>query len=228
MCVDDALASARALLARAEELGALEYGEFTLSSGKKSNFYFDGRLLSTDKTCVTLASQLLLDVLNLNGLACFGGPAVGAVPMIGGLAVLAEQQSRPFFGYFVRREQKQHGKYKKIEGHVEDGQTVAVYDDTISSGESLFAAIDSLEQRDIKAEFAACILDRRQGGDEKLRDSNIPLFSILVRTDDDKIDIAEDNIRYWFSLSTGNNTEHALEPTSWPVSTDQNQLTPIV
>ncbi len=228
MCVDDALASAKALLARAEALGALEYGEFTLSSGQPSNFYFDGRLLSTDKTCVTLASQLLLDVLNLNGLECFGGPAVGAVPMIGGLAVLAEQQHRPFWGYFVRREQKQYGKYKKIEGHVEDGQTVAVYDDTISTGESLFSAIESLEQRDIKPEIATCILDRRQGGDKKLADSNIPLFSILVRTDEDKIDIAEDSIRYWFSLKPLESSTDSFEPSEWSVEPQRKELASIV
>ena len=198
MSVDDALDSAKALLDRAKSLGAVKSGEFTLSSGKKSKLYFDGRLLSVDPQSVGIISQLFLNVLNSKKLQYFGGPAVGAVPILGGLALLAHQQKRDFSGFFVRGESKQHGMYKQIEGQFDDGATVAVYDDTISTGRSLLKAISILECRQATFKVAMCILDRQLGGSDALEERNIPLFNILVRHKDE-ITVDEIKIRQWFT-----------------------------
>ena len=200
MCVDEALSSAQALLARAEYLGAVKYGEFKLSSGQTSRVYFDGRLLSVDPQSVEIISRLFLNVLFANELCYFGGPAVGAVPILGGLALLARQQRKEFAGFFVRRESKQHGMYKQIEGMFKDGASVAVYDDTISTGQSLLDTIDTLEDRDATFKLAMCILDRRQGGSDALEKKNIPLFNILVRQDNE-IRVDEGKIRQWFTAA---------------------------
>ncbi|MCY4474857.1 MAG: orotate phosphoribosyltransferase [Chloroflexi bacterium] len=200
MCVDDALNSAKALLARAKSLGAVQSGEFTLSSGQMSRVYFDGRLLSVDPECVEIISRLFLNVLYSNKLRYFGGPAVGAVPILGGLALLAYQQRKDFAGFFVRRESKQHGMYQQIEGQFNDGATVAVYDDTISTGQSLLEAIKTLEDRQATFRVAMCILDRQQGGSAALEEKNIPLFNILVRHEDE-ITVDEEKIRKWFSTT---------------------------
>ncbi len=198
MCVEEALESAKALLERAKHLGAVQSGNFTLSSGQPSNLYFDGRLLSVDPTCVEIISELFLTVLNANDLQYFGGPAVGAVPILGGMALRARLEDKEFAGFFVRREAKQHGMYRQIEGLFKDGATVAVYDDTISTGQSLLETIAALENRHVTFKMALCILDRRQGGSDALEQKHIPLFNILVR-DDDQITVDEEKIRYWFS-----------------------------
>ena len=85
----EAIARAERLLERSIELQALEYGDFTLSSGAKSSYYFDGRLLTTDGESVEIIASLFLDVLGRRDVHRFGGPAVAAVPIIGGLALMA-------------------------------------------------------------------------------------------------------------------------------------------
>ena len=71
------------LLKRAIELKAIEYGEFTLASGMKSNFYFDGRLLSLDPESSSIISDWVLGKLMELQVNYIGGPAVAAVPIIG-------------------------------------------------------------------------------------------------------------------------------------------------
>lgn len=212
---------AETLLKRAKQLGAVKTGQtFTLSSGKTSKLYFDGRLLSVDPESVRIISELFLHVLYSNELRFFGGPAVGAVPILGGLALLAHQQHREFSGFFVRREAKQHGMYKQIEGQFEDGATVAVYDDTISTGQSLLDAIETLEGRQATFKVAMCILDRRLGGSDALEEKNIPLFNIFVR-EDDEITVDKSKISQWFSSTTLDQTPHGgtrVEETADPAT----------
>ena len=98
----------------------------------------------------------------------------------------------------MRGESKQHGMYKQIEGHFDDGATVAVYDDTISTGQSLLKAISILECRHATFKVAMCILDRQLGGSFALEEKNIPLFNILVRNNNE-ITVDETKIRQWFA-----------------------------
>ena len=126
------------------ELGALRYGEFTLASGAKSTYYFDGRLLTTDGESVEILSSIFLEVLANRDIHRFGGPAVAAVPIIGGITLMAHTNGYDLKGYFVRSEQKQHGMGKQIEGHITPGDRVAIWDDTISTGGSLLDAADAV------------------------------------------------------------------------------------
>ena len=144
---------------------------------------------------------------------------MGAVPILGGLALLADQQCKDFAGFFVRRESKQHGMYQQIEGLFEDGATVAVYDDTISTGQSLLDTIATLENRDATFKVAMCILDRRQGGSDALEEKNIPLFNIFVRQDDE-ITVDEDKIRQWF---TSADSPPSMRPIDFGVPSHQEE-----
>ena len=137
-----AIEKAERLLERALELGALEIGEFTLSSGQKSKYYFDGRLLTLDPEGSDLISSLFLDEIAKAGADAAGGPTVAAVPIVGAITLRSRLEGRPVMGFFVRPEVKGHGGRKQVEGPVEPGMKVAVFDDTISTGGSLFAAIE--------------------------------------------------------------------------------------
>ena len=130
----EAIANAERLLQRSLELGALQYGEFKLSAGATTNFYFDGRLLTTDGESVEILTALFLDILMRRNIHHFGGPAVAAVPIIGGMVLAAHQNSYDLKGYFVRSEQKSYGLEKKIEGHLSPNDKVALWDDTLSTG----------------------------------------------------------------------------------------------
>ena len=194
----EAIANAERLLERSLELGALQYGEFTLASGAQSSYYFDGRLLTTDGESVELIARLFLEVLMSHDIHRFGGPAVAAVPMVGGMALLAHTKGYDLKGYFVRSEAKQHGMGKMIEGHISPGDTVAVWDDAVSTGGSLFNAIDAVSALPVHIEVAMTILDRNQGGGEKLKDRSIPLFNIFSSNSTGQVEVDSATLGRWF------------------------------
>ena len=195
----EALNKAERLLERALELNALRYGNFTLSSGQSSKFYFDGRLLSMDPESAHIISDLFINVLMQRNIHVFGGPAVGAVPMVGTLALKAYQKNFKFKGFFARSEQKKHGMGKLIEGNISPGDTAAIYDDTISTGGSLLEAIDAVQKLPTNIQLALCILDRKQGGSTELTRRGIPLFNILIKTEHDTVEVDQATLREWFA-----------------------------
>lgn len=195
----DAIAHAERLLERALELGALRYGDFTLTSGAKSSYYFDGRLLTTDGESVEIVASIFLKVLENRNIHHFGGPAVAAVPIIGGIALMAHTNGYDLKGYFVRSEQKQHGMGKQIEGHITPGDRVAIWDDTISTGGSLLDAVDAVAALPTNIDIALCILDRNQGGSDKLRARDIPLFNILTSNSEGRVEVDSNTLTKWFN-----------------------------
>ena len=192
------IARAERLLERSMELRALEYGEFTLSAGGTSKFYFDGRLLTTDGEGVEILSDIFLDILIRRDIHLFGGPAVAAVPIIGGMVLTARQKGYHLKGYFVRSEQKSHGMEKMIEGHLNPGDHVALWDDTLSTGASLLSAVDAVTAFPASVDLTLCVLDRHQGGTEKLLERSVPLFNILSSNTDGRVEVDKSALSEWF------------------------------
>ena len=175
---------------RAMELDSLRFGDFTLSSGAKSTYYFDGRMLSTDPEGADLISRAFSIAMADVAIEAFGGPTVAAVPIVGALALRSYLDGKKRTGFFVRPEQKEHGAGKQIEGNLQRGMKVAAFDDTISTGGSLFPAIDAVEANGCKVVLAMAILDRHQGGDTELARRGIPFFKLWESTPDGKVTIA--------------------------------------
>jgi orotate phosphoribosyltransferase len=93
-------------------------------------------------------------------------------------------------GFFVRPEQKEHGAGKQIEGNLQPGMKVAAFDDTISTGGSLFPAIDAVEAFGCEVVLVMAILDRHQGGDAEIERRGIPFFKLWESTPEGKITIS--------------------------------------
>ena len=182
------------LLERALELGALELGEFTLSSGQKSKYYFDGRLLTLDPEGSDLITSLFLEEISMAQAEAAGGPTVAAVPIAGAIALKSRLDDKPVRGFFVRPEVKGHGGRKQIEGPVEPGMRVAVFDDAISTGGSLLPAIDAVEAFGCRVVLVLCVLDRMQGGSEEIRRRGLPFYAILEADQDGNIQQAADAV----------------------------------
>ena len=194
----EAITNAERLLQRSLELGALQYGEFKLSAGATTNFYFDGRLLTTDGESVEILTALFLDILMRRDIHHFGGPAVAAVPIIGGMVLAAHQNSYDLKGYFVRSEQKSYGLEKKIEGHLSPNDKVALWDDTLSTGAALLDSLDAVNAVPARVDSMLCIMDRRHGGTEKLRQRSMPLFNILTSNAEGNVEVDTATLREWF------------------------------
>ena len=159
---------AEMILALSEELGALKYGEFTLSSGAKSNYYFDGRLISLHPQGAYWLGLALLRCLTEDDIGAIGGPAMAAIPLVTAVALVSHVEGTPMGAFFVRPEAKGHGTGRQVEGILETGSRVAIVDDVCSTGGSLFTAIEAAEAAGCKVVKVMAVLDRHQGGSEEL------------------------------------------------------------
>ena len=180
------------LLQLALDLGALRYGDFTLTSGKKSSYYFDGRLLSLDPEGAYLTSQALLPLVRSSGAEAIGGPTLGADPIVAAVSLAShlESDGGPVPAFIVRKEAKEHGMGNAVEGHLKSGSKVAVVDDTCTTGGSLFQAIEAAEAEGCTVVKVLAILDRREGGGDELRRRGYDFTSLLVANDEGEIEVA--------------------------------------
>lgn len=180
--VADARDRLRSMLGR-----CIRTGSITLASGKTTDFYFDGRLVTLDPEGSVLVGQLLLDEARRRGVNAVGGLTSGADPITSSIGVLAYQQGYPLRLFFVRKERKAHGTQKAIEGpdlrEVGD-LTIALVDDVLTTGGSLLQARDALVQEVGTApRWAFVIVDREEGGAERLGEAGIEVVALFRRSD---------------------------------------------
>ena len=162
-------------------------GKITLSSGKVTDFYFDGRLVSLDPEGSALIGSLFLEEAVLRGIEAVGGLTSGADPITSAIGVFAWQKSVPMRLFFVRKERKEHGTAKRIEGPPlprEEGLRVALVDDVLTTGGSLLQARDALvEETGARPAWAFVIVDREEGGRERLESEGIEVVALFRRRD---------------------------------------------
>ncbi|MEZ4332348.1 MAG: orotate phosphoribosyltransferase [Myxococcota bacterium] len=158
----------------------------TLSSGRKSDFYLDLRQTLMRPRGVALAGRLILDRL-LEGPAveAVGGMAVGAVPLVSAVLAAAAREPRceRLLGFFVRKEKKAHGLGRQIEGGFVPGQTVALVEDTTTTGGSTLDALSIVEAEGGKVARVLCLVDRGEGAVEAFAERGVRLEAIFGRGD---------------------------------------------
>ncbi len=165
---------------------SFERKPITLSSGKQSDFYLDLRTALMRPQGQQWAGSLLLDQL-LAGPAvdAVGGMAVGAVPVVTAVLSAAAQRNSlsPLVGFFVRKEAKGHGKGRRLEGNFAPGQSVALLEDTCTTGGSTLEALNAVEEAGGKVVRALCIVNREEGASEAFAERGIVLESLFTRRD---------------------------------------------
>jgi len=157
----------------------------TLSSGKESDFYLDLRQTLMRPRGVALAGELALEVLRSGApVEAVGGMAVGAVPFVTAvLAAAAREPGTDLVGFFVRKEKKGHGLGRQIEGGFAPGQTVALVEDTVTTGGSTLQALDLVEAAGGKVARVLCIVDRGEGAAEAFAARGVALEALFGRED---------------------------------------------
>lgn len=181
-----------------EKLGALEFGEFELTSGETSTYYFDGRLVTLDPEGANTVGKAFIPLIVDSGAEIVAGPALAAVPIISAIGVISFREGNPVPGLIVRSEAKTHGAKKMIEGKVRPGTKVAVVDDTCSTGGSLIHAIDAIEEAGCEVVKVICILDRNMGGSAEIKRRGYDFHALLVATEDGetaKIEVQGDTVQ---------------------------------
>ena len=156
-------------------------GKFILSSGKESSFYLDARLVTLSAPGAYLTGRILLEMVKNDSLDAIGGPTLGADPMVGAVASLSFQASRPIPTFIIRKTPKAHGKGQQIEGPaLKEGSTVVIIDDVATTGKAFVESIEVLQKMNVKIKKAICIIDRGEGAREALAKYNVPMESIFT------------------------------------------------
>lgn len=170
---------ARRILELAHETDALLYGEFTLASGKKSDHYFEGKRLTSSPEGAYQIGKIVFDELVKTDVDAIGGLAIGAFPIITAVAVVSHQEGKPIPWFIVREQPKEHGTKREIEGHLKEGSKVAIVDDVITTGGSVNKAIEAAEAVGCRVVKVIVIVDRHEGGSDKLKKKGYDFTSII-------------------------------------------------
>ena len=157
--------------------------EFTLASGKTSNFYCDARITTLDPEGATLCGRIFLQMLGDFSVDAVGGYSIGADPIVTAIAVLSYLQNRPLQAFIIRKEEKAHGTRKMIEGNFKTGDRVALFDDVITSGGSIIKGARQVEAQGGKVEVIMAVLDREEGGRETIESQGYRFMSIFTKKD---------------------------------------------
>lgn len=165
--------------------GCIRFGRVVLSSGKETDFYFDGRLVSLEPEGSVLIAELVLDEVVRRGIEAVGGLTSGADPIASAVGVLAYERGVPLRLFYVRKAAKEHGLRKRIEGPaLPEGTRVAIVDDVLTTGGSILQAAEALrEEAKARVADAIVVVDREEGGRERLEAEGLRVTSLFRRTD---------------------------------------------
>ena len=161
----------------------LEFGDFTLASGKKASYYLDCRKVTLDSRGARLIAEGILELLGEAMPNAVGGMAIGADPITAAVITLAGLREIDLKGFIVRKEAKQHGKGRAVEGPVTPGDRVVIVEDVVTTGGSSLRAIDQVEQFGLQVERVIAIIDRLEGGAEAFQQRGIPFTTLLTVRD---------------------------------------------
>lgn len=154
------------------ETGALKFGDFTLASGKKSDYYIDGRIVGLMPEGSHLIGKCIVELVKKEfpGAKAVGGLIAGAVPVAAAATQASFGTDAPLLAFMVRKETKKHGTQKMVEGPVAPGDKVVVVDDVITTGGSTVEAIERLEEFGCEILGVICVVDREDAKAEKLHE----------------------------------------------------------
>ncbi|NLL95343.1 MAG: orotate phosphoribosyltransferase [Thermoplasmatales archaeon] len=163
-------------IAALEGCGALRFGDFTLASGAKSNYYIDIKRASTDPRVLELMAGGMAALMEREGLRPdrIAGVVLGSVPLATALSL---RTGIPFL--MVRKESKDHGTRSLIEGTFSRGEDVLVVEDVVTSAGSLVDAVGRLRDAGLDVSTAISAIDREAGGSERLAADGVKLHSLL-------------------------------------------------
>lgn len=160
-------------------------GKFTLTSGRTSDFYVDGKQTTLDAEGAYLCGRLLYALIRehdqtIDGV---GGMTLGADPLVTAVSLISYLEKAPIPAFIVRKEAKGHGTGNFIEGksNIPLGGTVALLEDVVTTGGTLLKVIERVENEGFKVGLVATVMDRQEGGANILADKGYPLRAIFTK-----------------------------------------------
>jgi len=163
---------------------SIRTGDFTLASGKKSNFYVDCRVSTMDCRGAILVGEVgyaaVAEELSQREEkpVAIGGMTMGADPISLAIAMESSRQNTPLQMFSVRKEAKKYGTGKRVEGNFSEGDTIILVEDTATTGGSTIKAMDAIEAEGGKVSFVLILVDREEGAKEVIEARGAKVVSI--------------------------------------------------
>lgn len=162
---------------RLVEAGAIKFGDFVLTSGKKSNYYVDIKDAATDPG---ILEEIAFELSSRVQMKKIAGMELGAVPITVATAV------RLKIPYLVLRKERSHGTKKLIIGQLSEGEEIELIEDVVTTGGSLLKAAKLVRDNGGVVKRAIVVVDREEGGREMLEDNGIELVSVVKMSEFDR------------------------------------------
>lgn len=159
---------------------SVRLGDFTLASGARSSYYVDARRTTMSAEGQHLTGAVCWEALQESGLdpTHVGGLTMGADPVSYALARESFERGRPLDGFSVRKKAKEHGTGQRIEGGLPGDARCLVIEDSMTTGGSALKAIEALEEFGATVVGVLTLVDRQEGGRERLDAAGHPLISV--------------------------------------------------
>ena len=162
---------------------AYKEGDFTLSSGQKSAYYINGKLVTLHPQGGQLVGQVLLPLIGADT-AAVAGLTLGADPIVSAVNVVAAYEGRSLTALIVRKEAKGHGTKVYIEGPpLPPGSDVIVLEDVVTTGNSAMKAVERLRDAGYQVNQVISLVDRQQGGAEFYQEQSIEFQAVYTIAD---------------------------------------------
>ena len=163
---------------------AVFHGDFTLTSGKKASYYIDLRKVSLDHRVAPLIGRVMVDLIaDIPDIAAVGGLTMGADPIAAAVLHQGAALGKTYDAFVVRKEPKDHGRGKQVEGPDLEGKRVIVLEDTSTTGGSPLAAARALEKVGAIVVAVAVVVDRATGAQQIIEDAGYEYRAAIGLTD---------------------------------------------
>ena len=159
---------------------AVFHGDFTLTSGKQASYYIDLRKVSLDYRVAPLIGQVMVELISgIPDVFAVGGLTMGADPIAAAVLHQGVALGSPYNAFVVRKEPKDHGRGKQVEGPDLEGKRVIVLEDTSTTGGSPLKAVEALERVGAVIAAVAVVVDRDTGAKQVIEAAGYPyLYAI--------------------------------------------------
>ncbi|HEV2100755.1 MAG TPA: orotate phosphoribosyltransferase [Stellaceae bacterium] len=160
----------------------LQNRDFVLASGRSSSFFFDMKRTMFDPEGAALAADLLFDRIKGETVDSIGGLETGAIPIVAAMCARSWPEE-PIRGFFVRKETKGHGTDQRIDGLLENGSRVILFEDVTTTGGSVMQAAAAVGQRGCTIVKIIAIVDRLEGAEQNFKNAGIKFESLFTWRD---------------------------------------------